>query len=59
MQIVVGTYEGTMYGWEFNPNKMKLELIFAFMAHASCIKSVAFLEGTDTLLSGSSDEMIK
>jgi protein MAK11 len=64
MRIVVGTYEGLLYGWEC-PTTVKqgakMKLTFGYSAHAECIKSVALMQAKQgkTLLSGGNDEMIK
>ena len=57
MKIVVGTYGGLLYGYTLNDKKMKLT--FGYTAHASCIKSVAFIQDSPILLSGGADEIIK
>jgi protein MAK11 len=65
IRIVAGTYEGLLYGWELidniNKKPAQLKMIFGYSAHSECIKSVALMEAKQgkTLLSGSSDEMIK
>ncbi|RMX66371.1 hypothetical protein DD238_003408 [Peronospora effusa] len=65
IRIVAGTYEGLLYGWECpivsKGESIKMKLTFGYAAHPECIKSVALMGAKQgkTLLSGSSDEMIK
>ncbi|CAH0482019.1 unnamed protein product [Peronospora belbahrii] len=65
IRIVAGTYEGLLYGWECPivtaGESTKMRLTFGYAAHSECIKSVALMgaKQSKTLLSGSSDEMIK
>ncbi|KDO20223.1 hypothetical protein SPRG_14469 [Saprolegnia parasitica CBS 223.65] len=66
LQVVAGTYEGMLYGWEASMDdllakKAKLKMIYGYPAHTECIKSIAMMMEHDgkTLLTGSTDEMIK
>ncbi|CAK4445436.1 unnamed protein product [Aphanomyces euteiches] len=68
LQIVAGTYEGMLYGWEAPMDsltekepKSALKMIYGYPAHTECIKAVATMMETDgkTLLTGGNDEMIK
>ncbi|GMF30645.1 unnamed protein product [Phytophthora lilii] len=65
IRVVAGTYEGLLYGWECptvaSGESTKMKLTFGYAAHAECIKSVALMAAKQgkTLLSGSTDEMIK
>ncbi|OQR94892.1 p21-activated protein kinase-interacting protein [Achlya hypogyna] len=66
LQVVAGTYEGMLYGWEVSMDdllakKAKLKMIYGYPAHTECIKSIAMMMEHDgkTLLTGSTDEMIK
>ncbi|EEY60549.1 p21-activated protein kinase-interacting protein, putative [Phytophthora infestans T30-4] len=65
IRVVAGTYEGLLYGWECptvtTGERTKMKLTFGYAAHSECIKSVALMAAKQgkTLLSGSSDEMIK
>ncbi|KAE9346720.1 hypothetical protein PF008_g8147 [Phytophthora fragariae] len=65
IRVVAGTYEGLLYGWECptvpTGESTKMKLTFGYAAHSESIKSVALMAAKQgkTLLSGSSDEMIK
>jgi WD40 repeat protein len=65
MKIVLGTYEGNLISWESNfaadPTGRTLQLAYAFSAHGSSVRCLAFdgSEGCDVLVSGGSDETIK
>lgn len=63
LRIAVGTYEGHLYGWEWNPevDNTKLKLNFGYGAHTECIKMVQFMQANQgtTMISGARDEMIR
>ncbi|RHY84348.1 hypothetical protein DYB37_010172 [Aphanomyces astaci] len=68
LQIVAGTYEGMLYGWEASTKdltgkkpKSALKMVYGYPAHTECIKALAMMMEHDgkTLLTGGNDEMIK
>jgi len=64
MRLAVGTYEGSLIGWESDlaadASGRTLALAYAFSAHDASVKAVAFDEGAGaTLVTGSSDETMK
>lgn len=63
IRIVVGTYEGLLYGWEMptGTDKKAMKLTFGYAAHSECIKSVSLMTAKQgkTLISGGNDETIK
>ncbi|ETW08408.1 hypothetical protein H310_00993 [Aphanomyces invadans] len=68
LQIVAGTYEGMLYGWEASTKDLTgkkprtaLKMIYGYPAHTECIKALAMMMEHDgkTLLTGGNDEMIK
>lgn len=64
MKLVVGTYEGSLIGWESDyeadASGRTLSLAYAFSAHDASVKALAIDgRGGTTLVTGSSDETIK
>ena len=64
MKIVIGTYEGSVAGWEgsFDPSKPDggLNMVYAFKAHDGVVRSVSIDHSTfNELVSGGGDEYIK
>ena len=69
LRVVLGSYDGWLYGWEGRPHGEErsgeegnpLRLSFAYESHAGCVKatSMATSGSTDFLVTGGADEVLR
>lgn len=58
--IIAGSYEGGLHGWSVPKRQDDASsLLFSFVAHTGCVRSVAVHKGKKLLISGGDDEVIK
>ena len=65
LRVIVGCYDGTIHGWEEpsqpSPSPTNFELVFAYTAHRSCVKTMTVLSGKkqNVMVSGGTDELLR